>query len=44
MAKFIMLFFFVLIAGGLAYLALSDVPAPSKPVEKPIAVERYFSL
>lgn len=36
MAKIILLFLFLAVGGGIAYLALSDVPAPTRPVEKAI--------
>jgi len=42
MAKFILFTFVVLIAGGIAFLAFSHVPAPTKAVEKPIPSERFF--
>jgi hypothetical protein len=42
MAKVLLFSFVVLIAGGLAFLAFSTVPAPTHPVEKPISVERFL--
>jgi hypothetical protein len=42
MAKIILFVAFLLVAGGIAFLALSDVPAPTKSVEKPLATERFF--
>jgi peptidoglycan/LPS O-acetylase OafA/YrhL len=42
MAKIIFLVLFLLVAGSLSYLALSELPAPTKPVEKPIPAERFF--
>jgi hypothetical protein len=42
MAKIFLFVAFVLVAGGIAYLALSDVPAPVKTVEKPISTERFL--
>jgi hypothetical protein len=42
MAKIFLVVAFVLVASGIAYLALSDIPAPTKTVEKPISTERFF--
>lgn len=42
MAKVILFVAFLLVAGGIAFLALSDVPAPVKTVEKPIDTKRFF--
>ncbi len=42
MAKIILFVAFLLVAGGIAYLAFSDVPAPTKTVEKPISTERFL--
>jgi hypothetical protein len=41
MAKYLLLILFLAVAGGVVYLALSTVPAPTKPVTKPIPAERY---
>lgn len=42
MAKFALLGSLLMIAGGVAYLAISRVPAPTQAVEKPISLERFF--
>lgn len=42
MAKVILLILFLAVAGGVGYLALSDVEAPTQAVEKPIATEKFF--
>lgn len=42
MAKVILLVVFFAVAGGIGYLAISDVEAPTKAVEKPIASEKFF--
>lgn len=42
MAKVILLILFLAVGGGIAYLALSDVPAPTQAVEKSIPSEKFF--
>jgi len=42
MAKVILFAAFFCLAGGIAYLAFSDMAAPTKAVEKPIPAERFF--
>ncbi len=42
MAKVALLALLLLVSGGIAYLALSEVPAPTKQTEKSIPVERFF--
>jgi hypothetical protein len=42
MAKVALSISVLMVVVGLAYLALSDVPAPSQPVSKPIPMERFF--
>lgn len=42
MARLLLFIAFISVAGGIAYLAFSDVPAPVKTVETPIPTERFF--
>lgn len=43
MAKYILLFLFLLIVGAVAFLGLTDVPAPTQSVEKNIPTSTFFS-
>ncbi|HEY1095607.1 MAG TPA: hypothetical protein VGF14_00020 [Alphaproteobacteria bacterium] len=43
MAKYILLFLFLLMAGSIAFLGLSRVPAPTQPVEKTISNDKFFA-
>ena len=43
MAKYALLFLVVLVAGGIAFLGLSRVPAPTKAVEKSIPAAKFFA-
>lgn len=43
MAKIALFSLLMLTAAGIAYLALSNVPAPTQPVSKPIPTERFFN-
>lgn len=42
MAKVILFVAFLCVAGGIAFLAFSDVPAPTKTIEKSIPTEQFF--
>lgn len=42
MAKVILLFLFLAVAGGIGYLAVSSVEAPTQSVEKTIDTEKFF--
>lgn len=42
MAKVILFILVLAVAGGIGYLAVSDVQAPTQAVEKPIATETFF--
>jgi hypothetical protein len=41
MAKFLFLALTLSVAGGIAFLAFTRVPAPTKIVEKPVPTERF---
>lgn len=41
MAKVILFAVFLLVVGGVAFLAISDVPAPVKTIEKSIDTKRF---
>ena len=43
MAKYALLILFVLVAGGIAFLGLSRVPAPTQTVEKNIPTAKFFA-
>ena len=43
MAKYILLFLFLLMAGSIAFLGLSRVPAPTQAVEKTIPTDKFFA-
>jgi hypothetical protein len=43
MAKYALLFLFLLMAGSVAFLGLSRVPAPTKQVEKTIPTAKFFA-
>lgn len=41
-AKVILLLVFLSVAGGIAFLAFSEVPAPTQTVQKQIATDKFF--
>ena len=43
MAKYALLVLLLLVGGGIAFLALSTVPAPTKAVEKPIPAAKFLA-
>jgi hypothetical protein len=43
MAKYALLFLVLLVTGGIAFLGLSHVPAPTKAVEKSIPNTKFFA-
>jgi hypothetical protein len=43
MAKYLMLFLFLLIVGAIAFLGLTRVPAPTQSVEKNIPASTFFA-
>ena len=43
MAKYALLVLVLLMAGGIAFLGLSRVPAPTRHVEKPIPATKFFA-
>jgi hypothetical protein len=43
MAKYIMLFLLLLMVGGVAFLGLTRVPAPTQSVEKTIPNSTFFA-
>lgn len=44
MLKYVILLLVVILLGGLGALAFMDIPAPTAPIEKPIANDRLQPL